>query len=113
MKSSGASEDLEKRVRALLTELAMAERLEEARLTGNSVNRDAPFDLKTTAREYAEAFRDYGIDVESLEPSEAAERIIGQRVIREHLTVALDHWASLSIVDIRVKKRLLAIVTAA
>jgi tetratricopeptide (TPR) repeat protein len=87
--------------------------LEEARLKGNSVNKDAPFDLKTAASEYAEAFREYGIDVQNLEPFDAAQRIIGERAIREHLTVALDHWASLSIVDAPLKRRLITIVSAA
>src|SRR5262249_15463545 len=41
---------------------------------------------------YAAAFRDYGIDVESLDAAEAAERI-GARAIRVELAAALDDWA--------------------
>src|SRR5262249_19889677 len=40
----------------------------------------------------AEAFRKYGIDVEALEPAEAAARIRARKIWRE-LTVALDNWA--------------------
>jgi tetratricopeptide (TPR) repeat protein len=43
--------------------------------------------------EYASAFREYGIDVEKLEPAEAAARI-RRRSIRAELVVALDDWAS-------------------
>ena len=40
---------------------------------------------------YTEAFREYGIDVESLDPLEAAE-CIRARTIRVELTLALDLW---------------------
>jgi serine/threonine protein kinase/tetratricopeptide (TPR) repeat protein len=41
---------------------------------------------------YARAFQDYGIDVDALEPGEAAARVRARR-IRQQLTVALDNWA--------------------
>jgi tetratricopeptide (TPR) repeat protein len=41
---------------------------------------------------YADAFREFGIDVENLDPAEAASRI-GQRTIRSVLVAALDEWA--------------------
>src|SRR5262249_58235465 len=41
---------------------------------------------------YARAFREFGIDVETLEPEEAATRIRA-RTIRVELALALDQWA--------------------
>ena len=44
--------------------------------------------------EFATAFREFGIDTDSLEPAEAASRITG-RSIRRELAKALDEWAAL------------------
>src|SRR5262249_3948363 len=49
-------------------------------------------DWEGVERGYAAAFRDYGIDVEALDPEEAAERIRA-RAIRVELAAALDGWA--------------------
>jgi tetratricopeptide (TPR) repeat protein len=45
-------------------------------------------------RRFAQTFREFGIDVEALAPSEAAARI-GQTSIRPALVKALDEWASM------------------
>ena len=47
--------------------------MEEARL-GVAYHVDTRIDDRNTMRIYAAAFRELGIDVESLEPAEAAER---------------------------------------
>jgi tetratricopeptide (TPR) repeat protein len=104
------------RIPALREDLAMAERLQEiyrlpARppdaqaprevcaadalhsLPGPPVSPDEEFfsGLQTDAA-YARAFRDYGIDLDVLEPAEAAARI-SRRSIRTALVNALDVWA--------------------
>jgi serine/threonine protein kinase/Tfp pilus assembly protein PilF len=108
----GGSKAVWRRVRGRVADLEMAARLENSRLAGTVIGKDSRFVFETTARGYAAAFRGYGIDLETLEPVEAAERI-RQQEIREQLTVALDHWISLSIVDPEVKQRLSAIVAMA
>jgi tetratricopeptide (TPR) repeat protein len=67
-------------------------------------------------RDFAEAFRDYGIDVEELTPEQAAERIRA-RSIRVEIATALEDWAILRKVQLKTEesawKRLLAIARAA
>jgi serine/threonine-protein kinase len=50
------------------------------------------FDAARTDAEYAAAFRDYGVDVETLEPSAAGSRLAESPVAPE-LANALDQWA--------------------
>src|SRR5262249_7065053 len=52
----------------------------------------ASFDHAGADEAYTVAFRQYGIELDSLEPAEAAERI-RSRPIWLQLTVALDNWA--------------------
>jgi eukaryotic-like serine/threonine-protein kinase len=108
----GGNDELRKRVGDRLSDLVMAERLEEARLRGAAVNAVSRFDVDATATAYNEAFREYGIPVETLETAEAASRI-RRRFIRDDLTAALDHWAALSVVAPLLRSRLIAITTAA
>src|SRR5205823_6593077 len=54
--------------------------------------KDGRFDSEGADDRYAVAFRDYGIDVETLDPYEAAKRI-GARTIHVELAAALDDWA--------------------
>jgi tetratricopeptide (TPR) repeat protein/serine/threonine protein kinase len=89
--SGGGSAETRQRVHELLADLRMGARLEEVRLLGSDV-KDGRFDLEAEDHGYAAAFRDYGIDVEALAPSAAAERI-GARAIRVELAAALDGWA--------------------
>src|SRR5262249_44061184 len=74
-----------------LTDFRMVARLEEVRLLGSGV-RDGYFDSAGEDRGYAAAFRDYGMDVETLDAPEAAA-LLGARAIRVELTAALDGWA--------------------
>jgi serine/threonine protein kinase/Flp pilus assembly protein TadD len=63
------------------------------------------------AEEYGPAFRDYGIDVLSLEIEAAAEKIRG-RSIADYLVEALDDWALME-PDKAARDRLRRVVTAA
>jgi RNA polymerase sigma factor (sigma-70 family) len=69
----------------------MLARLEEARLQKAQV-KDSHFDVTGADRVYAAAFRAYGIDVEKLEPAEAAAQV-RTKAIRVELAAALDDWA--------------------
>jgi serine/threonine protein kinase/Tfp pilus assembly protein PilF len=88
----GADPVLLRQFHELSRDLQMAADLEEIRLRNYEGNhRD--FDWKFQDTEYAMAFRAFGIDVEDLEPAEAAKRI-KKRSIAEELTAALDVWAN-------------------
>src|SRR6516162_884697 len=69
----------------------MVLRLEETRFPDAAGGAEDGFDRAPTEAKIAGAFREYGIDLESLEPDEAAERIRA-RPIRHQLVMALDHW---------------------
>jgi tetratricopeptide (TPR) repeat protein len=89
-----SSDELRGRVRELRKDLEMVLRLEGKWLPRTVPGKEDPSDNVPAEAAYAQAFRDYGIDVESLEPTEAAQRVRA-RAIRFELTVALDHWANL------------------
>jgi tetratricopeptide (TPR) repeat protein len=101
--------ELTQHVRVLIADLTMLLRLEEIRrnpskntkadeqVTGQELQpRIREFEMEAEARElsagFARAFQDYGIDIEALEPAEAAARIQAQ-AIRVELARALDEWA--------------------
>ena len=69
----------------------MVDKLEQVRLNKAAV-KEGHFDTASADRAYAEAFRDYGIDVTVLSAEEAAGRIRA-RAIRVELAAALDDWA--------------------
>jgi serine/threonine-protein kinase len=101
LEQGGDREDLRRRVRDLLVELAAEERdrrmlarLEEVRLRQAEL-RAGGFDFARAAGDYAAAFRYYGVDVLRLPPAEAAVRL-RRRPIRVQLAGALDHWAAVS-----------------
>ncbi len=86
----GADEELSGRVDQVRRDVDMAARLEAIRLDRAAV-KDEEFDVKGTALRYGEAFRDYGVAVDKLDPEEAAARIKVSE-IREQLVAALDVW---------------------
>jgi serine/threonine protein kinase/Flp pilus assembly protein TadD len=90
----GGSEPLHERVRELRKDLEMVQRLEQIRLRLPVDEVEVSSDWKRQDVLYARAFREYGIDVEALEPAEAARRVRAAS-IRLELTAALDHWAYL------------------
>jgi tetratricopeptide (TPR) repeat protein len=66
--------------------------LEEVRLNWSQAGKDSFFDDAGTDQGYAEAFRDYGLDVEASPVDVAAVRI-GKCRIKTELAGALDSWA--------------------
>jgi serine/threonine protein kinase/tetratricopeptide (TPR) repeat protein len=86
----GADKGLGGRVDLVRKDVDVAARLEAIRLERAAI-KDEHFDLEGAALLYGEAFRDYGADVDKLDPEEAAARIKGSE-IREQLLVALDVW---------------------
>ena len=83
------------RIHDLRSDIEMALRLEEIRSgpeTEKASDGSRLFDPETD-RKNAQAFREYGIDIESLAPVAAAERIGRSRVWIE-LVTGLDSWAS-------------------
>ncbi len=81
---------LRQRAVSLKRDLAMVLRLDEIRQAMSAV-KDDRFDIQSGDRQYAEAFRNYGIDVDSLEPADVAARMPAG-VFREELLAALDDW---------------------
>ena len=86
----GGNDVLRQRSRRLREDLAMVLRLDEIRQEMSAVT-DDHFDTGLADRLYGEAFRDYGIDVESLEPDAVASKMPAGPV-REELVAALDDW---------------------
>jgi serine/threonine protein kinase len=86
----GGSAALRRRCRTLREDLAMVSRLDEIRQEMSAV-KDDRFDIGLANRLYGEAFRDYGIDVESLSPDVVASKTPAGPV-REELIAALDNW---------------------
>ena len=69
----------------------MVVKLEEILIQKTAV-KDNAFDWKQADPLYAQAFREYGVDVEKLDPLAAANRLRA-RSIRGALAGALDDWA--------------------
>src|SRR5262249_37863038 len=90
--AGGAGESLRGRVREMVKDLEMVLRLEEIWLLRARRGAVAVDDAPWGDASYSRAFREYGIDVDALEPAEAARRIRA-RSIRLELAVALDSWA--------------------
>ena len=88
-----ASQGLLERVRQVRKDLEMVLRVEGILFDLTSVKQNPlSFDFAKLNSEYAQAFRDYGIDVEALEPAKAGE-LIRDRPIRLQLALVLDAWA--------------------
>jgi serine/threonine protein kinase/Flp pilus assembly protein TadD len=97
----GTSEGIRRRVQESVTDLGMIGRLEGIRLQERALENTPlargpasiwkPTD-GSADQAYARAFREYGIDVDALDPAEAAGRIRAKGV-RAELAAALDGWA--------------------
>jgi serine/threonine protein kinase len=87
----GADSGLRRQAEELSKDLEIAQRLQEAHLRETEV-KDGHFDGEGACVAYAQAFRDYGLDADTLDPREAGERI-RTSLIRRQLVAALDHWA--------------------
>jgi serine/threonine-protein kinase len=90
--AAGAGELLHRRVEELLKDLRMVLHLDEIGHPRASRGTEGPYDNRRADASYAEAFRRFGIDVDVLEPAEAARRI-RSRSIRLELAATLDWWA--------------------
>jgi serine/threonine protein kinase/Tfp pilus assembly protein PilF len=91
------NESLARQVRQQMADLGMVETLENLCL-GMRV-RGSVDDQRQADCDYAKAFREYGIDVEAVEPS-VAINLLKASAIRGELASALDNWA-LACRDIR------------
>jgi hypothetical protein len=108
----GASPTLWKQADELAKDLTMARRLQEARLRTAAV-RGERFDIEGGNEAYRAAFQEYGLEVERLDPQEAAEQIRA-RSIHAQLVAALDNWANIRrILKIESWMRLVAVTRAA
>jgi serine/threonine protein kinase/Flp pilus assembly protein TadD len=112
LEGGAAETELAERARALLRELDEQEKdrrmiveLDKVRLWQAMVKK-GNFDYRGADRLYGEAFRRYGLDVETLEPGEAVARMRAS-AIREELLAALYDWytAVNDVVDPDLKKR--------
>ena len=78
-------------MQGMVSDLNMLRRLEDIRLEQTGTKDDS-FNISAADPLYAEAFRQYGVDVENLEAGEAGERIRARPIYLE-LAAALDDWA--------------------
>jgi eukaryotic-like serine/threonine-protein kinase len=85
------SDPTEARVRQRLTDMEMAARLNDARLLRAGVKNDT-FDSAAADDAYRLAFEGYDLDVLTLEPIQAAQRIKASTISNE-LSSALDDWS--------------------
>jgi tetratricopeptide (TPR) repeat protein len=83
--------ELRRRVEQLRKDVRMLAEPERIRLDQARV-RDGHFDWASADPQFASAFREYGIDVETLAPDQAAA-LVQASAIRQHLTAGLDDWA--------------------
>jgi serine/threonine protein kinase/Tfp pilus assembly protein PilF len=86
-----AAPDLRQQVEESAKDLEMALRLQEASLLGDAL-KDGHFDGEACNAAYADAFEWYGLDLDNVDPREAAERL-RSRSIPLQLAAALDDWA--------------------
>jgi serine/threonine protein kinase/tetratricopeptide (TPR) repeat protein len=83
--------ELHHRVLELVADLEMLKAIEEVR-QAQATTKDNHFDQTVADVGYADAFQNYGIDVNALRVEEAGARLRG-RAIRVQLAAALDNWA--------------------
>jgi serine/threonine-protein kinase len=102
------ADELRGRVRALLGEVDLAERLDTIRLEATA-SRDDAFDWRAADAAYAKAFADHGVDLAGGDAEAAVERVRAA-TLRERLTAALVDW---HLVALRTKGPWLRLLTAA
>jgi serine/threonine protein kinase/tetratricopeptide (TPR) repeat protein len=94
--AGGGGDELREGVHQLRKDLEMVLRLDEIRFLA-SESAVGQFDWESANRAYAQAFREYGIDVEGLTVEEAAARIRARAGVAAVLAVALDDWRSVGV----------------
>jgi tetratricopeptide (TPR) repeat protein len=87
----GADPATERRVRERLKDLEFIDRLEQIRMQRETWV-GWSFDNAGADREYARAFRDYGMDVEELAVETSIDRLKARPAIAIALAAALDNW---------------------
>lgn len=80
------------RVRSLLNDLEFIDRLEQARMLQSAWVGQA-FDSAAADRSYAQAFRDYGVDVDALPVDVSIERLKARPKLTVAVGAGLDAWA--------------------
>ena len=80
------------RVHQRLQDLEFIDRLEQVRMMAETWV-EGGFDQTTADREYARAFREYGVNVEALAVEAASERLRARSALAIPLATALDDWA--------------------
>ncbi len=109
--SAGGAEDLRGRVAQAHADLTMVARLDSVREKRAEITRQAmDLDRAAAVEEYANAFRDYGLDVEG-EVAAVAQRV-RQSAVKDQLLAALDDWAEYT-PDARLRAHLLAVARQA
>jgi serine/threonine-protein kinase len=88
----GADTGLRHEVHEMIKDLKMASRLQEAELLRASSVKDGHSDSEAATGAYADAFREYGLDVHGPDSQAVADQI-RTRPIQRRLVAALDHWA--------------------
>jgi serine/threonine-protein kinase len=91
--AEGGPAALRQRVQQARKDLQFIAKLEEIRARQVDL-KNGEFDFAAADRAYAEAFRASDLDIETLEPAVAAERI-GQAALKDQLVAALDDWADI------------------
>jgi tetratricopeptide (TPR) repeat protein len=96
--SGEAGVELRRRVRQWRTDLGTAMRLEQIRLDRCPLKGEEPVvDWRAADTAYRDEFRAYGLDVEALDPDEAAARIRAS-TIKDRLVAALDDWVLVKLI---------------
>jgi serine/threonine protein kinase/Flp pilus assembly protein TadD len=84
---------LQRRVGNVVRDLAFAVRLDRIRQE-RATFAEGNFNYAGAARDYALAFRDYGVDLEALPPDEAVARLRAKPALAAALAAALDDWVA-------------------
>ena len=100
-----------RRVREQLKDLEFVDRLEQIRMGAwDWTWRDGEFDFVSARGEYAQAFRDYGVDVDTLPVEASIARLRSRPALVIALAAALDDWFyAVPKVDVPGRNRLLAV----
>jgi serine/threonine protein kinase/tetratricopeptide (TPR) repeat protein len=90
--------EVRRRAEQFLCDVRMLKELDEARLRLAESKNGTMFDVEGATARYAAAFAEYGIDVLTLDPAEAAARIRSS-TIHEALLAGLDGWMQIKGAD--------------
>ena len=91
LSSGDADPAIQERVRQAVNELELVRRLDQVRQL-SAVRSNMLEGAGAVVEAYARAFREFGVDVESLPTDESVTRLRGRPSIALPLAVALDHW---------------------